>query len=101
MQYHAALLESCLLDEIEAFSSCFSDVSRDVEPVEDRFLEWEEVFESERELIAQKLRAREAVGWRGGRKTFSVALSGGGVRAAAFQWGGAVENASIEAFEIF
>eukprot|EP00913_Durusdinium_trenchii_P033595 g31449.t1 len=55
----------------------------------DKYLEWEEVFKAERELIEQKLRAREAKGWKGapGRKRFSVALSGGGIRAAAFQSG--------------
>jgi len=56
---------------------------------QDRFLEWEkDVLPAEQELIEQKFRARRAVGWKGeGRKRFSLALSGGGIRAAAFQSG--------------
>ncbi|CAL1160885.1 unnamed protein product [Cladocopium goreaui] len=56
---------------------------------QDRFLEWEkDVLPAEQALIEQKFRARSAVGWKGeGRKRFSVALSGGGIRAAAFQSG--------------
>ncbi|CAJ1401066.1 unnamed protein product, partial [Effrenium voratum] len=43
-----------------------------------------QVFAAEQKLIQEKIRAREATGWRGKRQRFSLAFSGGGIRAAAF-----------------
>ncbi|CAJ1437044.1 unnamed protein product [Effrenium voratum] len=54
---------------------------------QDRYHTWEEVFAAEQKLIQEKIRAREATGWRGKRQRFSLAFSGGGIRAAAFQSG--------------
>eukprot|EP00439_Symbiodinium_sp_Y106_P015183 s3155_g2.t1 len=55
--------------------------------VKDIYLSWDQVYAKEQELISQKLRARESMGWKGTRPRFSVAFSGGGIRAATFQSG--------------
>lgn len=54
---------------------------------QDSYLSWDEVYAKEQELISQKLKARESIGWKGTRPSFSVAFSGGGIRAATFQSG--------------